>query len=156
MLFVTLYVFWLLLNARITLEILLIGLPVTAAIYIVSCRLLGYGVKRDIRSFSLIFYALRYVCVLFWNVLVCNLEVTRIILSRRVDIEPGLIFFRPRLESPAARFILANSITLTPGTYTIGLRDGEYCIHVLDRREARLDELSFTRELMKMEAKYRG
>ncbi len=48
-------------------------------------------------------------------------------------IDPRIIRFKSRLKKPMSLFILANSITLTPGTITVFVSiNGEYAVHVID------------------------
>ena len=48
--------------------------------------------------------------------------------------------------------VLANSITLTPGTLTVSLEGNDLLIHALDRDMARgVDESVFVRHLRRME-----
>jgi multicomponent Na+:H+ antiporter subunit E len=57
--------------------------------------------------------------------------VAYIVLHPKLPIEPGLLRFRTRLRSQVGHVILANSITLTPGTITVDLSDGTYLVHAL-------------------------
>ena len=43
--------------------------------------------------------------------------------------EPEIITFTTRLSSPIARYLLANSITLTPGTVTLKLQGADMIVH---------------------------
>lgn len=52
----------------------------------------------------------------------------------RGEINPRVVHFRTRLRSDLARIILANSITLTPGTLTLDLDDDHLIVHWLDAR----------------------
>ena len=52
----------------------------------------------------------------------------------RGDINPRVVHFRTRLRSDVARVILANSITLTPGTITLNLDDDHLIVHWLDAK----------------------
>lgn len=54
-----------------------------------------------------------------------NLALARIVLSPSLPIAPGIVKVRTRLKSRMGRLMLANSITLTPGTLTVEL-DGEW------------------------------
>lgn len=47
------------------------------------------------------------------------------------DINPRIVHFRTRLKSDLARVILANSITLTPGTVTLDLDEDRLVVHWL-------------------------
>lgn len=61
--------------------------------------------------------------------------------------------FTSDLKSGLARVILANSITLTPGTITVGLEGSDFYVHCLDREFAKGMESSvFVELLRKMEA----
>ena len=47
------------------------------------------------------------------------------------------MWFKADYDNPAARAILANSITLTPGTVTIDIYDsGVFSVHALNRKFA--------------------
>jgi len=48
-----------------------------------------------------------------------------------MPIRPGLLRFNTKLRSQTGQIILANSITLTPGTITVDFQDGTYTIHAL-------------------------
>jgi multicomponent Na+:H+ antiporter subunit E len=50
----------------------------------------------------------------------------------RGDINPRVVHFRTRLKSDLARVILANSITLTPGTISLHLDDDHLIVHWLN------------------------
>lgn len=73
----------------------------------------------------------RYLVWLMWNIILANLEVARLILHPRMPINPSLVIFETRLRDPMARVVVANTITLTPGTVTIDLEDQTYLVHAL-------------------------
>ncbi len=74
---------------------------------------------------------IRYLVWLIWNIITANLEVARIILHPRMPLDPQLIRFRTQLKKPFAQVVVANSITLTPGTVTVDLKDQEFLVHSL-------------------------
>lgn len=75
------------------------------------------------------------------------------ILSPKFKNEPVIVQFRTDLKSKMARVLLANSITLTPGTITVSLEDDVYTVHCLDKRLAEgMDTSVFVRLLRKLEA----
>ena len=51
---------------------------------------------------------------------------------RRGQPDSMLVRFRSTLKSEGLRVLVANSITLTPGTYTVKLEGDEYAVHALD------------------------
>ncbi|HDP95546.1 MAG TPA: cation transporter [Candidatus Aminicenantes bacterium] len=74
---------------------------------------------------------LYYIAWLFWQIVVASLQVAYAVLSPRMPIDPSMVVFKTRLPNASARVILGNSITLTPGTITVQLRDDEFVVHAL-------------------------
>ena len=71
--------------------------------------------KEPVRYLYLVYYVL----VLIWEMVKANLDVAYRVLHPGLPIKPGIVKVRTRLKSEAALTYLANSITLTPGTFTI-------------------------------------
>lgn len=85
------------------------------------------------------FAALRiilYVPWLLWQMFLSSIYVAGIILRDPKGIDPRMITFTSRQPSLVHRVILANSITLTPGTLTVDLKGDRYLVHALTRRTA--------------------
>ncbi|MGH7830615.1 MAG: Na+/H+ antiporter subunit E, partial [Candidatus Binatia bacterium] len=74
---------------------------------------------------------LAYFAWLLYSIVESNLQVAYIVLHPQLPIRPGLLRFRTRLRSKVGHLILANSITLTPGTITVDLTEGTYLVHAL-------------------------
>ena len=70
-----------------------------------------------------------YVLVLFWEILKANVDVAYRVLHPRLPIKPGIVVIKTNLSQDAAKVILANSITLTPGTFTLDIQGDELLIH---------------------------
>ena len=79
---------------------------------------------------------LAYVPWLGWQILLASMQVAYLVLHPRMPVDPCLIYFRVNLPNLAARVILGNSITLTPGTVTIRIRGNEFVVHALTRASA--------------------
>ena len=62
--FVVFLLLWIVFNGRITVEILLIGTFLCAALFAFCCRFLGYSVKKDVRFVRLLPIAVQYVVAL--------------------------------------------------------------------------------------------
>jgi multicomponent Na+:H+ antiporter subunit E len=82
-----------------------------------------------------VLYALAYLPFLVWSIILSNLDVARRVLSPRLDINPGIVRIRTRLKNPVGRMILANSITLTPGTLSVDIVGDYLYIHWVDVKE---------------------
>ncbi len=76
-----------------------------------------------------LFWALAYIPVLFVYVVRANLDVAWRVLHPRLPIRPGIVRARTTLKSPGARVLLANSITLTPGTLSVDMEDDMLYVH---------------------------
>ncbi len=77
-------------------------------------------------------YAVAYVPYMAWAIVRSNLDVARRVVSPKMPIRPGIVTVKTRLKSPVGRLVLANSITLTPGTLTVDVCGDELCIHWID------------------------
>jgi multicomponent Na+:H+ antiporter subunit E len=65
-----------------------------------------------------------------------NLRVARIVLDRRLPISPTVVEFNAPTRDPVAQAILANSITLTPGSLTLDVHDDRLRVHCITRDTA--------------------
>ncbi|MFO7724420.1 MAG: Na+/H+ antiporter subunit E [Oceanipulchritudo sp.] len=77
-----------------------------------------------------------YIPWLLWQMLLSSIYVAWIILRDPKGIDPRMISFSSRQPSLIHRVILANSITLTPGTLTVDLQEDRYLVHALTHRTA--------------------
>lgn len=68
---------------------------------------------------------------LLWQMLQSAIYVSRVIISPAKHLDPRLIAFRSTQPSMLSQVILANSITLTPGTLTVNLEGDRYLVHAL-------------------------
>ena len=92
------------------------------------------------------------VFVLVREIIKANFEVIRMITSSRYEIEPAVVRFKTDLKTSFTRILLANSITLTPGTITVSLENDEYVVHCLDKSLAEgINSSVFVTLLRKME-----
>lgn len=72
-----------------------------------------------------------YTVWLVVQIIVANVQVTLLILNPRLPVRPALIEFRTGFRSSLAKTALGNSITLTPGTFTLHVRDDLFLIHTI-------------------------
>jgi len=145
--------FWILLNGRLTIEILLFGLVIAGVIFAFSCRFMDYSLHKEYLLWKSLGILTVFLCVLLREIVIANCNVIRLVLSPKYMPEPAMVYFRTKLHSGFARVLLANAITLTPGTITVSLVEGEYCIHCLDKSYADgIESSEFVTLLEKMEA----
>ena len=134
--FCFLYLIWILLNARVTPEVLWIGLAVTGLIALFSGKTLGYSFRRDFRLFRLLPGALGCLLFLLGQVIISAWRVMRLVWKPGPGPVSAVASFRPAAHTRAGRVILADSITLTPGTITLESEEGTLTVHCLEEGAA--------------------
>ena len=151
--FVLFFLIWIIFNGQLTLEIAAFGIVIAEVIYVFICKFLDYSPRNDIILCKRLFLLLHYVFVLVVEILKANGAVFRMIYSAKYNIEPAVVHFKTTLHSTFARVLLANSITLTPGTITVSLKDDEYVVHCLDKELAMgIDSSIFVKLLERIES----
>lgn len=101
---------------------------------IVAAVLSGITFERHVNPVQELATTLRwllYIPFLFWEITKANLEVVYIVLHPSMPIDPGMEEFNPAVPHGLPVTTLANSITLTPGTVTVDIREGRFYIHSL-------------------------
>jgi len=138
MLFATLFLFWVLLNGSVAADILIVG--AVAALIIAILFRDGLAVFSEFKATPRAFgMALLYIPYFLTELVKSNLHIARIVVSPSLPLNPGIVKVRTRLKSNMGRLLLANSITLTPGTLTVEL-DGEWLyIHWVTVESADID-----------------
>lgn len=151
------FICWIIFAGDFTLEIVLFGIGVSAVIFLFQCKFLNYSMEKEKRLYQNIGWGIVYAFILILEILKANIGVMQLILSPQYEVEPKLVRFRTDLKTDMARVILANSITLTPGTITVTLEGDEYTVHCLDASMAEgMDDSIFVQLLHHLERKEGG
>lgn len=127
-LFATLVVFWVLLNGRLSPDTLAVGLLVAGAIVLLFRANLSVISGHRLTPDALL-ATLGYVGFFFKELVKANLRMAALVLDPRLPISPAIVKVRTRLTDPVARLLLANSITLTPGTLTVDMKGEWLYVH---------------------------
>jgi len=123
-LFATLLLFWVMLNETLAVDSFIIGVLVSFGITLLFCS--GLSFFTEFRATPQAFVAgIFYYAYFFKELVKSNFRLAAIVLSPSLPIKPGIVKVRTKLKSRMGRLMLANSITLTPGTLTMEL-DGEW------------------------------
>lgn len=150
--FILYFAFWVLLNGRWTTEIGAFGVVFAAVMYVFSCKFIGFSLGSDLALLRRVPSAIRYGWVLLCEIVKANVAVLRMILNPEFEPKPQLVHFDTVLMRERHQVVLANSITLTPGTITVDLQDNHYLVHCLDESFVEgLDSSIMVRRLEKME-----
>ena len=150
--YILLLLLWIILNGQLTWEVAAFGNVIAGVMYGFVCKFLDYSIEKDILLFRKLPYILAYILILIWEIIKANVRAIRLALSYRNEVDPVIVKFRTDLKTDIAKVVLANSITLTPGTITIKLEGSELVVHALDAELVEgLDESVFVHMLRRME-----
>lgn len=138
-----LIVIWTAANSSAAVETLAAGAVISA---VIAYYLSQHEVWRGVRlSPSRFYHFVRYTGAFFVELVRANIDMMRLVYSRRIDIAPGVVEIKTGLKSPVARLALANSIALTPGSLVLDITDDTLSIHWLDVKTA--DQAEATRTI---------
>jgi len=130
-----LFAFWILLSGKFDVFHLSLGAICSIIVAYLFHDLLFVNVRvGDIRTM-----AWRFVIYIPWlikQILLANVHVASLVLHPKMPIEPQILTFKTKLESDISTVTLANSITLTPGTITMDIKDGVFYVHALSKKVA--------------------
>ncbi|HET7276228.1 MAG TPA: Na+/H+ antiporter subunit E [Longimicrobiaceae bacterium] len=128
---IVLFVLWLILSGIFEPLLLFFGALSTLVVVFISIRMdvvdnEGFPVHHIVRIIAYVPWLLREIGKANW-------DVTKLILNPKLPISPRLATFRGSQRTDLGRFIFANSITLTPGTITVGVYGDEFEVHAVTR-----------------------
>jgi multicomponent Na+:H+ antiporter subunit E len=122
---------WLLLCGNLRRDEIIFGLIVSAVVTALDMprlRIMG-GVKLTATApLALV----RFLVVFSVALIRANFDVARHVLAPSLRIRPTVVEVRTGLRSSLGKLLLAHSITLTPGTLSIDLRDDRLLVHWID------------------------
>lgn len=127
-LFLVTFVLWLLLTHTLRLQFVITG----AVISLLTALLFGNMFVKNARKvfqMARYFWFLEYLIFFLWECLKANFDVAYRVLHPRLPIRPGIVKVKINLRTDIARTILANSITMTPGTLCVDMVGEHMFIH---------------------------
>lgn len=116
---------WAFVTGNVTLSNLVVGFVLGYIVLMFSERVPGFRTtfRRLWKAATLLVYFL-------WELLVANLKVAAIVVSPRIRIHPGVIAVPLDVRTDAEITLLANLITLTPGTMSLEVSDDRHVLYV--------------------------
>lgn len=150
--YLLLFAFWIILNGRWTTEVAIVGAVVSGLIYLLAWKFMDYSPKKEWACARRLPKIISYFVFLVGEVFKAAWQTIRFIWSPRLVTQPEVTSFRTRLRTDAGKVVLANSITLTPGTITVDIRDDLVLVHCLDESlDADLEGSGMEKRIMKIE-----
>lgn len=133
LLWILLTAFWMIIASSLSLTELIIGIFASLLIVLYSMDLVFS--KDEMTPFSL--RTTRALFLLFLRlireIIVSNLHVAKIVLSKKMEIDPGFETIRQPLKKDLNKTLYGNAITLTPGTLTVDMHDDVIIVHGLEK-----------------------
>jgi len=138
-------VLWMVFAGRLDGQELIAGLVVSAFVALLAAG--RDGAKwHSLFSPRRLLFLIAFLLYLAVAIVRSNLQMAAIVSSPRLPIRPGIVRVRTRLKSPAGRLVLANAITLTPGTLTVDAKGEDLFIHWVNVETGDVD--GATREIV--------
>ena len=125
-------VIWLLLSNSFSWQVIGVGVGVSLILAIISRRTRYSKPGNMTPGFKVITASIGFLFVFLKELIKSNLDVAFRVINPSLPINPGIVEVKTKLKSPIGRLMLANSITLTPGTLTVETQDDSFFIHWID------------------------
>ncbi len=124
--FILLFLVWIGLTNSLNIQELIVG---TIVSFIIAKF---FTQNREFNLKDLAVKYIKFIPIFLKNLIESNIAVAKIVLNPKLPINTGIVKLKTDLTNEHDKLILANAITLTPGTITVELRDSELFIHVLN------------------------
>ncbi len=130
--FIILFGLWLVFSGRFDITHLSFGILSVFIIIFINYRLMKINLFPE-REEPNIPVKLRripfFLLYMAWEIILASLQVTYLVIHPKLPIKPAMVTFRTKLPSAAAKVVLGNSITITPGTLTLDIERDTFIVH---------------------------
>ncbi len=133
------FLFWLAYTASFAVEEMIIGIIIATLLSLFTYKSFTQ-LKSDNNIFKRIISFIAYIPIFVIEMVKANIDVARRVINPNLPINPGIVKINTDLSSDYAKLFLANSITLTPGTLTMDVKDDSLYIHWIDVASSNKDE----------------
>ncbi|MEA3491265.1 MAG: Na+/H+ antiporter subunit E [Campylobacterota bacterium] len=143
-----LFVIWMVLSDRVDMQNITIGVLASVGVALLYTRIFegeSYGWITPV-------WLVAYLSVLIKNLVKSNISIAHRVLSRDMKLSPAIVAVKTDLTSDWKKLLLANSITLTPGTLTLDIEGETLYIHTIECLD-RGEKEKITREFEEVIAK---
>jgi multicomponent Na+:H+ antiporter subunit E len=137
-LFIVTFILWLLLTHTLGIQFIIAGVIIS----LVTAFLFG---NMFVKNWNKVFQIKRYLWFLWYLIIFirecvkANVDVAYRVLHPALPINPGIVKAKINLKTDIARTILANSITMTPGTLSVDITGEHIFIHWICIRDENLE-----------------
>ena len=136
--FIVLFSVYLLL-AGFALEEMILGALISVLLTVILAKFVDYQIDF-LLPVKLVKFLVIYLPVFIWKLVIANLDIAKRVLSPKIPLNPGIVKIKTDLKGDFGKLVLANSITLTPGTLSIDIVDDYIYVHTVDVKGKNEDE----------------
>lgn len=138
--FLLTYLIWIGLSSSFQGPELITGLAVSIIVAILLGRYseIRLGLSFPLKVFRFIF---RYLPAFVIEMVKANIDVAKRVLDPKLPINPAIVKIPLKLQGKFSRLVLANSITLTPGTLSVDFDSENIYVHWIDKSEKSSKEI---------------
>lgn len=126
--FILSIIFWLLITFSLSPANIIIGLVAALITTLLFARYFISDIIKILHPWRY-FWLIIYLLIFIRECIIANFDVAYRVLHPKMPIKPGIVKVKTGLKSDFARAMLANSITMTPGTISVDIIDDYIYVH---------------------------
>ncbi|MEO0074759.1 MAG: Na+/H+ antiporter subunit E [candidate division WOR-3 bacterium] len=135
------FVLWLTLTWTLNYFSIIVGLIVSLIVAIVFGGYFSYHPIKILQPHRLL-WLLVYIPIFGWECLKANFDVAYRVIHPERPLKPGIVKIKTKLKTDLAKTMLANSITMTPGTMSVDIEGDILYIHWIWIRDTDIEKAS--------------
>jgi len=148
---------WIVFNGRVQGDVLVSGIIVASLVSVFCYRYMGYRFKQDLFVLRNVARIARYFFIVVVQMFLANIQIVGYVLVHSDKVKPTIIHFQPDVNTVPGRVMLANTITIIPGSVTGEMTNNGFSVHALTPEIAKAQQGSvFERYICEMEADKNG
>jgi len=128
--FLVLFTVYILLAGFVVQELVL-GALISVILTIIIAHYVNYQIDWKL-PYRIVLFLVLYLPVFVWQLVLANIDVAGRVLRPIIPLNPGFVKVDTDLKGDFAKLMLANSITLTPGTLSVDIKDQSIYVHTVD------------------------
>lgn len=118
---------------------MILGAAISLVLTLIIARYVDYHIDYKL-PYRLIVFLFVYLPVFIWQLLLANIDVAKRVLSPKLPLNPGFVAIKTDLKGDFAKLMLANSITLTPGTLSVDVTGDTLYVHTVNVKGSNIVE----------------
>ena len=120
---------WILLTGTLELPSFIAGALVSLLVMFSTAQFFSAPVKKFLEPQRYLYF-IKFALVFLWECVLANFDVAFRVMQPEMPINPGIVKVKTKLKTEVALTALANSITLTPGTFTVDIEPKEGLLYI--------------------------